>query len=53
MVENKLDDIVELLSSASIRNNFLIKYTKQLVLITIFKSERTWRYNTILFKIQF
>lgn len=39
MVENKLDDIVVLSSSASIRNQFLIKDTKQLVLITVFKLE--------------
>lgn len=39
MVENKLDDIVELSSLASIINRFLIKDTKQLVLITVFKLE--------------
>lgn len=50
-VENKLDDIVVLSSSASIRNQFLIKDTKQLVLITVFKLECRWRYTTVLFKI--
>lgn len=51
--ENKLDDIMELSSSASIINHLLINDTKLLVLITVFKLECRWRYNTVLFKIEF